>query len=95
MHKRNGDTEKILDAAFKIGFMIVIVGLSMFYMPILSKTVDVTFGYIEFWQMYQSIPQWMRLIVAGSMLVGAAVVIGAGKEFIERFVFFLFGEEDE
>jgi hypothetical protein len=94
MKRPQSGLDRAFDGALKIGFMVVFVGLMMFYMPLLDRAVEGVFGYIDFWAAFNGVPPMIQVVVAGMMLVGAAVVVGTLKELVESMVHGLYGREE-
>ena len=92
--QRNGTLDLLFGIGFKIGFLVVIVGLLMFYMPLLDMVVSPTLDLMGFWGSFRELPEWVQVVVTGVMLVGAAIVVGSVKELTESMVDQLFGRDE-
>jgi hypothetical protein len=95
MVQEQNASDRILDAGMKIGFLIMVVGIIMFYLPMFETTMDITFDYIQFWEMFRTFPEWVQVIMGGIMFVGLAFIVGVGKELVEKMVQSLFGRETD
>ena len=93
MDERDGPLDIIFGIGFKIGFLVIIVGLMLFYMPLIGNTFDLTFDYIGFWEDFQTLPEWVQVTMTGAMLVGAAITVGTAKELVENLVNVLLHDE--
>jgi hypothetical protein len=87
--------EQVFGIGFKVGFLIAFVGVMLFYLPFVEQSVELTLEYMDFWVRFRELPGEMQVIVAGLMLMGAAIIVGAGKELVENMVNTLFGREME
>jgi hypothetical protein len=95
MIRQQSVSDRIFDAGMKIGFIIMIVGIIMFYLPMFQNTMDLTFDYLQFWDKFRTFPDWVQVIVVGIMFAGLAIIVGAGKEIVENIVQDLFGKDED
>jgi hypothetical protein len=87
--------DTILDAGIKIGFLIMVVGIIMFYLPMLQATVDITFDYLQVWEKFRTFPDWVQVTFVGIVFVGLALIVGAGRGLVENMVLILFGKDED
>jgi uncharacterized membrane protein len=93
MEQRESCLDLLFGIGFKVGFLIVIIGLLMAYVPAVESTVDLTLDFMGFWESFSATPPWVQVILTGLMLVGAAIVVGSLKGLIESMVNSLLGRD--
>jgi hypothetical protein len=93
MVRQQSAPDMILDGGFRIGFLIMVVGIIMFYMSMFENTVNLTFDYLEFWEKFRTFPEWVQVIVGGIMFVGIALIVSVGRVFVESMIQTLFGRD--
>ena len=94
MEQGESTLDVVFGIGFKVGFLVVVVGLIMFYMPMVDSTVNMTLDLMGFWESFRALPEWIQVVTVGFMLAGAAVVVGALKDLVTMFVDSLLGRED-
>lgn len=85
--------DSMLNAAIKVGFIIIMVGLVAVYIPMLLDAVDITAGLLGAWNRFRNVPAEIQLILTGIVFIGLAVAIGTVRELVEVLVNNLLGRE--
>jgi len=85
--------DTVFGAGFKVGFLFVVVGMALMYMPIINKVVGSTLDLMGFWEMFTKFPLWVQVVVTGFLLMGVAVVISAAQSLIADFINLLLGKD--
>jgi hypothetical protein len=82
--------DQIFGIGFRIGFLIVLVGLGMFYFQYLRIVLESALIETEIFSQFNSLPMYMRLVIGGIALMGVAVTMSVVKERLEDFINLLF-----
>jgi hypothetical protein len=85
-----GTVDVIFGIGFKIGFLVVLMGLVLAYIPLIQRNVEITLDYIGFWDAFRTLPAWLQLIFTGFVLMGVAVVLSVFRGNVEDFINLLF-----
>ena len=94
MTAKESSFDLVFGIGFKIGFMFVIVGLILAYIPFIDKSVSIALTYAGFFNAFKSLPEYMQIVVAGFMFMGVAVVMNSLKGLVEDFINLLFYKEE-
>ncbi len=81
----------VFGIGFKIGFLVIIVGLLMFYMPLIDHTVMKAMDYTGLWDAFRTLPVAIKVILAGTALASVAVIMASLKVLVEDLVDGLLG----
>ncbi len=80
---------------FRIGFLFVIVGMMLAYIPFIDRSVTLTLDYVGFFHSFKMLPKELQVVVAGIMLMGVGLIMHQMKKLIEDFINLLFWEKDK
>ncbi|MFH1055223.1 MAG: hypothetical protein V1744_03900 [Candidatus Altiarchaeota archaeon] len=95
MMPKESKLDLIFGVGFKVGFLIVVVGMMTVYMPILAVTVDSILDISDAWGSFLMLPSWLQAVITGFTLMGVAVVLYTGRYLVEDMVHHLFGRDVE
>jgi hypothetical protein len=93
MSEKEGPFDLLFGIGFKVGFLVAIAGLILFYMPFFERAAALTLTYTGFLDSFAALPTWLQLVVGGLMLVGLAIVMGTLKGLVEKLVHGVFGKD--
>lgn len=82
--------DTVFGIGFRVGFLVVLVGVLMFYFSMFTANVEVFLGYSEVWATFLALPNHIKFIVVGVALMGVAVVMSVLRENVEDFINLLF-----
>ncbi len=86
----NGAFDQVFGIGFRVGFLIVLVGVIMFYFPLFTSTFELAIDYLQVLNALKAMPSHIKLVVAGFCLMGVAIVMSVFKNNMEDFVNLLF-----
>jgi hypothetical protein len=76
----------ILSAGFRVGFLIVFAGMILAYLPIIHAVVVPAIEFAGLLEALDALPTWLKLIITGLALMGAALIVHTGTYLVESVV---------
>jgi hypothetical protein len=93
MEKAETLLDTVFGAGFKVGFLFVVVGMMLMYVPLITDVVTPTLDFVGFWRMFQQFPPLVKMVITGILLMGAAVIVATLYSFVEDFINLLLGKD--
>ena len=56
MEGKENAFDLVFGIGFKVGFLIVLIGLIMFYMPYIQGVTNLALDYMDFWETFRLLP---------------------------------------
>ena len=88
-----GGFNQVVNAGFKIGFLLMVVGIIVYLNEMMKDTVVEMFNLLEIWEFVNLMPTHLRIILAGIGVVLAAMLVGFMKDKLVDLVDGLFGRD--